>query len=216
MSVAGLLLAAGAGRRLGRPKALVRFEGALLVERGVRLLRDGGCDPVVVVLGAAADAVCERAELGGARVVRNDAWESGMGSSLRSGLAALAGDRDTGDGDAGDRDAGEGAVVVALVDQPLVGAEAVRRLIAAWRSDPSLSAAVATYGGRPRNPVLLARSAWPAAAEAAEGDQGARAFLRGAPDTYDARVAEVDCDGTGSPADVDTPAQLASLTHRTS
>jgi len=78
VSAAGLLLAAGAGRRLGRPKALVRFDGALLVERGVRLLHDGGCDPVIVVLGAAADEVMERADLAGVRVVRNEAWESGM------------------------------------------------------------------------------------------------------------------------------------------
>jgi len=209
VSAAGLLLAAGAGRRLGRPKALVRFDGALLVERGVRLLHDGGCDPVIVVLGAAADEVMERADLAGVRVVRNEAWESGMGSSVRCGLAALAGGRGAGE-DA--PDTGAGAAVVALVDQPLVGAEAVRRLIAAWRADPSLSAAVATYDGRPRNPVLLARSAWPAAADAAEGDVGGRAFLRGARGTYDACVAEVACDGTGLPDDVDTPAQLAALT----
>lgn len=195
---AGLLLAAGAGRRLGGPKALVRLDGELLVERGVRLLRDGGCDPVLVVLGAAADEVVARADLGGARVVRNPAWETGMGSSLRAGLAALA-------------DSPAGAAVLALVDQPLVGAAAVRRLGAAWRAEPSLSAAVATYGGLPRNPVLLARGAWHAAADAAQGDVGARAFLRAARGTYDARVVEVACDGTGSPDDVDTPEQLAAL-----
>lgn len=203
---AGLLLAAGAGRRLGRPKALVRLDGALLVERGVRLLRDGGCDPVIVVLGAAADEIVARADLGGARVARNPAWESGMGSSLRCGLAALA---------EGEGVPGAGAAVVALVDQPLVGPEAVRRLIAAWRVDPSLSAALATYDGRPRNPVLLARAAWHAAADAAQGDMGARAFLRRAQGTYDARVVEVACDGTGVPDDIDTPAQLASLIQQT-
>ncbi len=57
MNVAGLLLAAGAGRRMGRPKALVELGGVTLVERGVRLLTAGGCRPVVVVTGAAADEV---------------------------------------------------------------------------------------------------------------------------------------------------------------
>ncbi|SDY89258.1 molybdenum cofactor cytidylyltransferase/nicotine blue oxidoreductase [Micromonospora pattaloongensis] len=55
MTAAGLVLAAGGGRRYGAPKALVAVDGRLLVERAVRTVRDGGCDPVVVVLGAAAD-----------------------------------------------------------------------------------------------------------------------------------------------------------------
>jgi CTP:molybdopterin cytidylyltransferase MocA len=196
VSVAGLLLAAGAGRRMGLPKALVRVDSELLVERGVRLLRDGGCAPVLVVLGARADDVVAAADLDGATVVRNPGWETGMGSSLRAGLGALT--------------AVEGceAVVVALVDQPLVGPEAVRRLITAWQEDRH-DATVATYRGAQRNPVLLDRRAWPAAAAAAVGDVGARGWLR-APYSA-ARVVEVACEGTGSPIDVDTPEQLASL-----
>lgn len=196
--VAGLLLAAGGGRRMGGPKALVRIDGQPLVERGVRLLRAGGCAPVVVILGAGAAEVTRTCQLTGAEVVVNDRWATGMGSSLRAGLAALDGRADV------------GAVVVALVDQPLVGAEAVRRLVQAWRVDAP-DAAVATYGGRPRNPVLLDRRAWEAAGEAAVGDVGARGFLRGPITAYDAAVVEVPCDGTGSPADVDTPEQLAAL-----
>src|SRR5690606_17073505 len=109
--VAGLLLAAGAGSRLGRPKALVELAGERLAERGVRTLREAGCAPVLVVTGAARVAVA------GAEAVHNPDWASGMGSSLRAGLDALP--------------AGAGAVVVALADQPLVTAAAVRRLIAA-------------------------------------------------------------------------------------
>lgn len=85
---AGLILAAGAGRRYGMPKALVPYEGRLLVEGAYRLVASV-CDPVVVVLGAAADEVRSRAELGDAVVVLNPDWDSGMGSSLRTGLAAL-------------------------------------------------------------------------------------------------------------------------------
>src|SRR5437667_3809066 len=104
--VAGLLLAAGEGRRLGRPKALVELDGERLVDRGVRLLRSAGCRPVLVVAGAAAIEVI------GAVVVPNPGWRSGMGSSLRTGLAALP--------------PGCPGVVIALVDQPRVTPEAVR------------------------------------------------------------------------------------------
>jgi CTP:molybdopterin cytidylyltransferase MocA len=192
VKVAGVLLAAGEGRRMGRPKALVRLDGELLVERGVRLLADGGCEPVLVVLGAAEVP----ADLGGARVVHNPDWASGMGSSLRAGLRALGPD--------------VGAAVVALVDQPLIGPEAVRRLVSAWRADAP-EAVVATYEGQPRNPVLLDRRAWERAMAGAVGDQGARAFLR---DAYDARIVEVPCDGTGSPADLDTPEELAAVSRQ--
>ena len=74
MGCAGLLLAAGEGRRLGRPKALVDVDGELFVERVVRVLRDGGCDPVVVVLGAAAADIVGRARLDDVVVVVNDGW----------------------------------------------------------------------------------------------------------------------------------------------
>jgi len=194
MIVAGLLLAAGAGRRLGRPKALVSYEGELLVERGARLLREGGCDPYVVVLGAAASEVLAVAELAGADVVINSAWRGGMGSSLRAGLAALEGRAD--------------AAVVALVDQPLVTPEAVRRLVGAWRAHGR--AAVATYEGMPRNPVLLPASAWPAVVAAATADTGARGWLRAHPED----VIAVPCDDVAAADDVDTPEDLVRLSRR--
>lgn len=193
--VAGLLLAAGGGRRMGMPKALVALGGSLLVERGVALLAGAGCAPVVVVLGARADEVLARAELRPARPVVNPHWEEGLGSSLRAGLTALAGST-------------AGAVVVSLADQPLVGGQAVERLVAAWRG--GAHAAVATYGGRPRNPVLLDRGLWDEVSDSAIGDEGARGFLRRAGD----RVTPVACDGTGSPDDLDTPHDLAALSAR--
>lgn len=194
MSVAGLVLAAGAGTRFGGPKALVRWHGELLVDRAVRLLTEGGCSPVCTVLGAAAGEVRAAARL--PRAVVADDWATGMGAALRAGLAALA------------DDPAVEACVVALVDQPLVGPEAVRRLCAAWRS--GVPAAVATYDGARRNPVLLARAVWPDVAALARGDEGARAWLRQA-----RAVAGVPCDDTGSPDDVDTPADLTALLDRT-
>jgi CTP:molybdopterin cytidylyltransferase MocA len=205
-AVAGLLLAAGAGRRLGLPKALVPWEGRLLVEHGVALLNAGGCAPIMVVLGAGAEQVLATANLAPARAIVHPGWGQGMGSSLRAGLSALAADEGSRPLD---------AVVVALVDQPLLRPATVRRLIAAWgaagRRRPA--GAVATYGGQPRNPVLLDRSTWEAAHAAASGDTGARAFVRAG--LSDGRVLPVPCDDAGSPADIDTPEHLAAAVHPT-
>ena len=179
--VGGLVLAAGEGRRLGRPKAAVEVGGATLLDRAVRALRDGGCQDVVVVLGAAADQVVD-----GAIAVVNDDWRSGMGSSLRLGLASHPGD----------------AVVVMLVDTPGLGPEVVARLVAAYHEGATV--AVATYDGRPRNPVLLAREHWAEAGRLAVGDVGARAFLADHPEL----VTPVECGDVADPADVDTPEDL--------
>jgi len=183
--VAGLVLAAGRGSRLGQPKATVEVGGRTLVQRAVALLRDGGADPVVVVSGAVAVTAP------GAVVVHNQDWPTGMGSSLRAGLAALPHDRD--------------AVVVALVDQPLVSPAAVRRLIDAYRSGAEL--AVACYDGAQRNPVLIARAHWPGVAAAARGDVGARAYLRAHADL----VTAVECGDVGRPDDLDTGEDLVRI-----
>jgi CTP:molybdopterin cytidylyltransferase MocA len=188
-TVAGVLLAAGEGSRFGRPKALVELNGQTLAERGVGLLRAGGADPILVVTGAVA------VKLDRTLVVDNPHWRTGMGSSLRAALQALT-----------ETSPDIGAVVVALADQPLVGSEAVARLIAAYRDGASV--AVAAYDGRPRNPVLLAREHWPEVIATATGDQGARAFLRARPEL----VTLVECGDTGRPDDVDTPADLARIT----
>ena len=194
-TVAGVLLAAGEGSRFGRPKALVELHGQTLAERGVNVLRAGGARPILVVTGAVP------IELSETHTVYNPEWRTGMGSSLRAALQALTG---TGTGVGTDTDVG--AVVVALADQPLVGAEAVARLIAAYRDGASV--AVAAYDGQPRNPVLLAREHWAEVAATATGDQGARTFLRARPDL----VTLVECGDTGRPDDIDTPADLARIT----
>lgn len=185
-NVAAIILAAGGGRRLGgRPKALLSHGGELLVERAIRTARAGGCDTVVVVLGAEAAEVQRRAGLAGCTVTVNQDWATGMGSSLRAGLAAAPGSCR--------------AAVILLVDQPFVTPEAVRAVIAAGTD----VAAAATYEGRRGHPVLIAARHWPEASAAAVGDRGARDFL--------ARheVVAVPCDG--SPADIDVPEDLALL-----
>jgi CTP:molybdopterin cytidylyltransferase MocA len=182
---AGLVLAAGGGRRYGGPKALVRHEGSLLVERAVRTVRDAGCAPIVVVLGAAAAEVRATAQLGDAILVQNDAWKSGMGSSLRVGLEALGG-----------TDAE--AALVLLVDTPGVTSEAVKRVAAGAARD---SLATATYNGRRGHPVLLGRDHWSGVAILATGDVGARAYLS-------ARLEKlhlVPCEDISDDTDMDVP-----------
>jgi CTP:molybdopterin cytidylyltransferase MocA len=185
VTVAAVVLAAGAGRRFGGPKAVALVAGERLVDRAVRLARTGGCDPVVVVAGAVP------LDAAGAEVVDNPDWASGMGSSLRAGLAAVPVAAD--------------AAVVLLVDTPWLGPDSIRRLLAAHRAGARL--AVATYAGERGHPVLLGRDHWARVAASARGDDGARAYLAGRPD----EVVEVDCTGTGVPTDVDLPTDLVSL-----
>jgi CTP:molybdopterin cytidylyltransferase MocA len=121
--------------------------------------------------------------------VHNPDWRTGMGSSLAVGLAAVPDDCT--------------AAVLALADQPLVGPEAVRRLIAAHAAGAGV--AVACYDGQPRNPVLISRQHWAEVADLATGDVGARPFLR----THRDLVTGVECADTGRPDDIDTREDLA-------
>jgi nicotine blue oxidoreductase len=199
-----VLLAAGEGSRFGGPKALIELGGKTLAQRGVDLLRAGGADPIVVVTGAAP------LRLDGTLTVFNPEWRTGMGSSLRAALRFLdpaLRPRPDGPGARPPEDGPRAAqaVVVTLVDQPLVGVAAVTRLIAAYRAGASV--AVAAYGGQPRNPVLLARERWPEVAAMATGDTGARAFLRARPEL----VTLVECGDVGRPDDIDTPEDLARI-----
>ncbi|SES17204.1 nucleotidyltransferase family protein [Actinokineospora terrae] len=178
--VAGLLLAAGGGRRFGMPKALAPYRGGLLVEHAILALAD--CAPVVVVLGAGAERVPPLP----ATVVHNEVWTTGMGSSLRLGLAALA-------------DSGADAVVVLPVDTPGVTAAAVARLAAHAAPD---ALARATYAGVPGHPVLIGRAHWAGVAELAVGDTGARPYLAGHP------FVDVACEDVADGADADRPEDL--------
>ncbi len=184
-ATAGLVLAAGEGRRFGGPKAAYVVAGERLVDRAVRVLRAAGCDPVVVVLGAWVGEVPD------ADVVVNDGWPTGMGSSLRRGLEHLAARSDA------DR------TVVTLVDLPGLTPDAVRRLaaidLATEAADPREVLAAATYAGVRGHPVLLGRAHWAGVAATAVGDRGARDYLA----EYPVRLVEVGDVATGE--DLDQP-----------
>ncbi len=200
MTPAGLLLAAGAGRRMGRPKALVELDGTPLVRRAMHALSGAGCSPLLVVVGAQAEEVA--AVVGeDALVVSARDWATGMGASLRAGLAALAGLQPHPVAEAGSPQPDPVAAVVHLVDLPGVGADAIARLVAAATGPGVLARAV--YHGRPGHPVLIGRDHWDAVAVEATGDQGARAYLAGHPG-----LTAVECGDLADPRDVDTPGAL--------
>ncbi len=185
-----VLLAAGSGERLGgQPKALVRIDGEPLVRRQVRVLQAAGITEVTVVLGAgAAQARAALADLVVA-VVENPAHRDGQASSVMAGLSALA--------------AGEGPVLVALVDQPLLGAGDVRALIGAYAARGAARAVVPEFAGQRGNPVIVAGSV--VAAVLAERP---RAALRGWLDGHSAEVLRWSAGSEAYTFDLDTPADV--------
>jgi CTP:molybdopterin cytidylyltransferase MocA len=186
--VVGLVLAAGEGSRLGRPKALVADSRGTWLHSAVSTLRGGGVTDVYVVVGAARDLVVA-AVPAGCHVVDAVDWREGMGASLRAGLAAISAE-----------DADRDAVIVMLVDTPGVGPAVVRRL--ASQAGPA-ALARAAYGSEPGHPVLIGSDHWAGVLEVARGDRGARDYLR------DHEATLLECGDIGSGSDVDTPQSLA-------
>jgi CTP:molybdopterin cytidylyltransferase MocA len=189
--VSAIVLAAGSGSRFGGGKLLAPYRGRPLIEAVLASLRDAPVDETVVVVGADAESLRAVCEPYGVRIVENPDWTQGQSTSVLAGLEALGPD--------------VRAAVVLLADQPLVGAGAIERLVEAFEEGAKV--AVATYGGRPRNPVLFSREVWPVLEVELSGDEGARPFLRRRPEL----VTLVPCDGVGDPADVDTAEDLRRL-----
>jgi nicotine blue oxidoreductase len=198
----GVLLAGGAGTRLGLgPKALLPFRGRTLVEVLAKVLLDGGCHEVVVVLGAGAEDVRRATDLEGYLVVDNPEWASGMASSFRAGVSAAA----------------KGNVLVALVDQPGLSSAVVARLLAAHHPGRVTAAGYVEAGYaeaafesghttklRRGHPLVIDAAIRAEVAGSAVGDAGARRFLKAHPGLVDV----VDCSDLADGADVDTKAQL--------
>ena len=193
----GIVLAAGAGTRLGLgPKALLPYRGHPLVEAVAGALFDGGCREVVVVLGAGAPDVAAATDLERYRAAVNPDWQTGMGSSF------LLGEREA---DAADH------LLIALVDQPGLTPETVARLLAAHRPG-RITAAAYRRGKAPDrllrgHPLLIDASLREAVSATVTGDAGARGFLQAHPDLVD----EVDCSDQATGEDIDTPDQLRLL-----
>jgi molybdenum cofactor cytidylyltransferase len=182
VTIGGLILAAGEGRRFGATKQLAELRGRPLLEYALAAM--AGVSPRVVVLGHAADEIAAAVDLHGAAPVVCDDWASGQSASLRCGLDALA-----------DCD----AVVVVLGDMPGITAEAIEAVVAAAGDEDAVRA---TYDGAPGHPVLLRRPLLDRAGEL-RGDSGFRDLLERA------RVREVEIGALADPADIDTREELA-------
>jgi nicotine blue oxidoreductase len=188
LGVSAIVLAAGAGSRFGGGKLLASLGGRPLIAAVLDNLREAPVDEIIVVVGADAGRLREVCERYGVRTVDNEEWELGQSTSVLAGLRACG--------------AKTRAAVVLLGDQPFVGARAVERLVAAFAGGARV--AVATYGGKRRNPVLFSREVWPLLETGLTGDEGARSVLRRHPEL----IVEVPCEGVGDPADVDTREDL--------
>ena len=165
----GIVLAAGAGSRLGRPKALMRTaDGEPWVARAARLLHAAGCDHVLVVLGAAAAEATALVPAGTDILVVNN-WADGMGESLRQALSAALEDAAPGDTAPGD------AALITLVDLPGLPLEVAARILASPFDDSTLTQAV--FGGMPGHPVLIGRAHFAGIIPTLVGDRGARDYL---------------------------------------
>jgi CTP:molybdopterin cytidylyltransferase MocA len=186
--IAGLVLAAGAGTRFGGPvKQLAPLHGRPLLEHAVAaMLAVPAVDPVLVVLGHAADEILRTAELGEAEVVVCDEWARGQSASLRCGLAALA---------------GADAIVVTLGDQPFITPQVIAEALEQLEGHDAVRA---VYGGTPGHPVVLGPRVVGAAGELA-GDQGFRDLLSRF------RVKRWEAGHLASAADVDTQEELSRL-----
>lgn len=182
---AGVILAAGAAERVGRPKQLLPLRGRPLLQHVVDAAAAGGLSPIVIVLGHHASEVAGALELPpGARIVENHDYARGQATSLRCGLAALEPEVRT--------------AVILLGDQPRLAASTIRSAIGLFaRSGGPVVRTM--YRGQPGHPVVLGREVWQAAM-AVEGDRGARDLLSQHPEWIVALERD-----EGAPVDLDTP-----------
>jgi molybdenum cofactor cytidylyltransferase len=163
-----IVLAAGESSRMGEPKQLLRVAGETLLARAVRAALETPCRPVVVVLGARADAMRDAVGATEVRVVVNPAWAEGMSSSIRCGLRSLAAIDEV------------EAVILLLCDQPFVTSEVIGRLVAAYHAPQTLlvAAEYEAAGERTRGvPALFTRRLFPELL-ALRGAEGARRLIR--------------------------------------
>jgi molybdenum cofactor cytidylyltransferase len=197
-AVGVVVLAAGASRRMGEPKQLLRYGGESLLRRAVQAALGSRCRPVVVVLGAHAEVL--RGEAAGAQVVVNEEWAEGMSSSIRCGLRAL---------DAATPVLADAAILT-LCDQPFVTSEVIDRLVAAYEEKrPALVASRYESGGEATTgvPALFSRELFAELMELRGAEGAKRVITRHASEATHVSVPEASFD-------VDTPEDYRSLTAR--
>jgi molybdenum cofactor cytidylyltransferase len=193
MSIAAIILAAGASRRLGQPKQLVACEGEPLLERALRLAREAGASPVLVVLGANFAPICASIPFNAAIPVFNEKWEQGVSTSIHAGLN---------EADVRAPDAA-GALIMAC-DQPRLSSEHLRSLLKAFAEQPQLSIVASSYAGTNGIPAVFPKSVY-GKLHTLHGDKGARTLLAKPPCPLIVLPFE------GGEVDIDLPSDLAQL-----
>jgi molybdenum cofactor cytidylyltransferase len=190
---AAIVLAAGASRRLGQPKQLLKLDDETLLHRTIRIAQEAGCDPIFVVLGFEPDRMQQELRTLHVRVVINPDWQSGMGSSLHFGIKALLTETSK-----------PQKVLLLLCDQIKLSTELLLGLLRKSSKSNCLIVA-SSYSGKLGAPAIFREQLYPELLKV-EGDQGARAVIQ----QY--RQQTIAVDFIGGAIDIDTPQDLSALT----
>jgi CTP:molybdopterin cytidylyltransferase MocA len=192
-SIAAIVLAAGASRRLGQPKQLLVHSGETLIERAIRLAIQAEAAPVFAVLGAQHERILQSVAMGDAIPVVNDRWEQGISTSIHAGLDAL------------EKSAPDAAAALILgCDQPRLTVDHLRTLMDAFAAESEPVIVASAYAGVLGIPAVFPRIVF-AHLRALRGDKGARALLVNPP----CRLIAVPF--PGGEVDIDQPADLNEL-----
>jgi molybdenum cofactor cytidylyltransferase len=193
LPVAAVLLAAGASRRLGRPKQLVEYEGETLLARAIRVAQEAGFHPVVVVLGAEREVIRAAVAPSSALFVDNDAWQEGIASSMRAGLRAVH-----------QQEPEAAGALMMPCDQPRLSADHLRMLLSAFRAEGGPCIVASFYAGTRGVPALFPAAMFPQL-NLLRGDTGARKLL------VDPPVPVLEVEFPGGEVDIDSPDDLERL-----
>jgi len=186
-----IILAAGASRRLGQPKQLVKIGDETLLERTIRVVREAGVEPVFVVLGAHREQILARCDLSLVNVIDNPDWGEGIASSIRVGVSAIEADNPQ-----------ASEVMLLVCDQPALTAKHLRAMVDASENGAAIVASL--YAETAGIPAIFPARQFERLL-ALRGDQGARLLLR------ESQCQLVTVPFSGGEMDVDTPADLAAV-----
>jgi molybdenum cofactor cytidylyltransferase len=191
MAVPAIILAAGASRRLGQPKQLVRIAGETLLARAIRIARSSGADPIFVVLGAHREAILADVDLSGTHPVTNPDWEQGIATSIQAGIRAVQ-----------ELNPAPNAAMLLACDQPNITTEHLRSLIESQERAVEPAIVASQYAGVAGIPAIFPASQF-VNLLALGGDAGARHLLR------NPSCPVIVIPFEGGEIDIDTPADLA-------